>query len=477
VYLERASRAWPERFTSRELFGPSGLTALSGNPLLRSLLESAPAPDVAMERFLTAARYALLDEAATAVAVDHMQGDPLAMHCALARQCLINDFVFSQTDDESRRASTLREKLLAALETGTPVPALWVVAVAAYFPLLSLPSAEDLLKRHWPESLRTLLTQHITEPLQERRYRDAVHRLTRVGDVLSRSVRQQYEENPYPRWFTLPQAGKALSMNDYLRQRFPHAPRQEMDHRDGVEVLVAGCGTGREPIELRRHIQGARVLALDLSLTSLCYAQRKTVELGLHDIEYAQADILELGCIGRMFDLVSSVGVLHHLADPEAGLRVLLALLRPGGFMILGLYSERARRNIAEARKFIAERGYASDAAGIRQCREALISIEDSAAVKQVTSFLDFYGTSACRDLLFHVQEHRFTPLRIKEMLAKLSLDFLGFLLEPQVIKAYRERFAQDPSATDLDGWNAFEAEFPHTFDGMYVFLVQKPNC
>jgi hypothetical protein len=82
--------------------------------------------------------------------------------------------------------------------------------------------------------------------------------------------------------------------------------------------------------------------------------------------------------------------------------------------------------------------------------------------------------TSECRDLLFHVQEHRFTLAELSEMLEHLGLRFIGFLLEPQVRHAYRTRFPADGSLSDLDCWNAFEAEFPHTFAGMYRFWVQK---
>jgi len=87
-------------------------------------------------------------------------------------------------------------------------------------------------------------------------------------------------------------------------------------------------------------------LAVDLSISSLAYAKRKSRKLGLTTIEYAQADLLKLGSLGRSFDIIESSGVLHHLAAPWAGWRVLLSLLRPGGFMRLGFYSEVARRDI-----------------------------------------------------------------------------------------------------------------------------------
>ena len=66
---------------------------------------------------------------------------------------------------------------------------------------------------------------------------------------------------------------------------------------------------------------------------------------GIRRARDAQADILKLGGIGRSFDIIESNGVLHHLADPFAGWRVLVALLRPRGLMNIGLYSKAARRD------------------------------------------------------------------------------------------------------------------------------------
>ena len=209
-----------------------------------------------------------------------------------------------------------------------------------------------------------------------------MRRLTTVDDDVSRRVRQQYEENPYPRWIKLPDAGKTLSLDAYLREQFPAVPFIPLGKDGDLDILVAGCGTGQESIEMAQQFPAARVLAVDLSLSSLAYAQRKTAERGITNIEYAQADITKLASIGRTFDIISSVGVLHHLEDPMAGWRQLLSLLRPGGFMLLGFYSERARQNIVAARAFIADGGYGSTAAEIRRCREALTAPGEPAEVR-----------------------------------------------------------------------------------------------
>ena len=194
----------------------------------------------------------------------------------------------------------------------------------------------------------------------------------------------------------------------------------------------------------------------------------------MENIEYAQADIMKLGAIDRTFDLIESLGVLHHLADPMAGWRELLTLLRPGGLMRLGFYSELARQDVVAAREFIARQNYAANAEDIRQFRQELITSGASMPFFGLTASPDFYSVSACRDLLFHVQEHRFTLPQIKGCLAELGLNFIGFTLESNVVNKYKERFPEDKAMTNLDCWNAFETENPSTFAGMYQFWVQK---
>jgi SAM-dependent methyltransferase len=204
---------------------------------------------------------------------------------------------------------------------------------------------------------------------------------------------------------------------------------------------------------------------------------RKTRALGRDNIEYAQADILALGSLGRSFDVIESSGVLHHLADPFAGWRVLLSLLRPGGFMTIGLYSEIARANIVGARAFIAERGYAATAEDIRRCRQDIIALDDGRhALRSIAKIGDFFSTSGCRDLLFHVQEHRLNLTRIAEFLAANDLRFIGFELEPSVLRQYLSKVPADTAMIDLASWDVFERENPDTFSAMYQFWVQKKS-
>ena len=229
------------------------------------------------------------------------------------------------------------------------------------------------------------------------------------------------------------------------------------------------------PLETARRFRGAKVLAVDLSLASLGYASRKTEELGLTNITYAQADILRLGGLDRTFDCIESSGVLHHLAEPLAGWRVLLSLLRPGGCMRIGLYSRVARRDISRARARIAAMGFAPTAATIRRFRQELMDQQRAGEDWHSIFLSDFFSISGCRDLLFHVQEHCLTLEAIAAFLDAHGLTFLGFELDPRVLADYWHHHPEDPSATRLDSWAAYERDHPDIFMEMYQFWIQKP--
>jgi Tfp pilus assembly protein PilF/SAM-dependent methyltransferase len=476
--VERATKAWPRRLGGEELFGASGPAAVGDDDLLRCLLESTPVWDIPLERFLTAARFALLERAATDVTAPAGEESAIGFYCALARQCFINEYVFACGDDELAAARGLRDRLAAALASDAAIPALWPVAVAAYFPLDALPGAEQLLERassqSWPDAVAEVLVQQVSEPREEQQMRSAIPRLTGIADSVSLQVRQQYEENPFPRWVRTVSAIKPMTVDGYLQTRLRSSSFRKLGKSSDIDILIAGCGTGQHPIETAQTFAGARLLAVDLSSASLAYAQRKTRAAGLTNLDYAQADILELGSIGRTFDVIETNGVLHHLAEPMVGWRVLLSLLRSGGLMKLGFYSELGRADIVAAQRFIAERGYGRSAEDIRRCRQDLLSFDGGTPYGKIVDFSDFFSTSGCRDLLFHVQEHRLTLPAIKTFLTENDLEFLGFELAPQKAEAFRKRFPGDGASTDLDLWHIFETENPATFRNMYQFWIQK---
>ena len=476
--VDKAAEAWPTLLAREELFGnSSGLGTIADDPVFRAALENVPIASVEFERFLTMTRTILLDAAADIPADEPSTPYPsLDFHCSLARQCFINEYVYALTPHEDKRAGSLRDALSARLATGLPVPFSWVAAVACYFPLGSIPAARSLLQDpSAPPAIRAILKQQIEEPDQEQIFRRDMRRLSSIDDPTSLRVQKQYEENPYPRWTRTAIVTPAASLDEFMAQRFPGSAFKPLRLNAGIDILIAGCGTGQQSIETAQQYRNARVTAVDISLNSLGYAARKTRELGIGNIDYAQADLLQLDAIDQSFDLIEGLGVLHHLADPLAGWRALLAKLRPGGAMRVALYSELARASVVAGRELIARSRFTADSNGIRECRQEIMAPDKVGAFRPLLSSPDFYSMSTCRDLLFHVQEHRYTALQLKDMIDSLGLVFIGFDVDPTVLARYLERFPDDHAAVNLNNWHIFESAATDTFAGMYQFWVQKP--
>ena len=465
--LRRQAAAWPRRLSLHDLLGDN-FEAVAANPLFLHLLQSTPVRDVGLERLLTAMRHSLLNTAAAGLpAANHL----VSFTCALAKQCFINEYVFALTQQENDQVSLLGDAIANALASDVAIEPMQFAAVAMYLPLHAIPSSTALLERRWAPAIDDLLNQQVRDHMRERELRDSILRLTAIEDEVSQRVRQQYEENPYPRWVHAARQVVPVSIDQYLREQFPTSTFTPLSKIEDLDVLVAGCGTGQIAIASAQKYLGAHVLGIDLSLSSLCYAKRRTPSNVAPRIEYAQADILKLASLDRSFDVIDSSGVLHHMADPFEGWRILLTLLRPGGLMHVGLYSEAGRRDVWAARKVIADRGFATTPDDIRRCRQELLETP----LASVTRFTDFFTTSECRDLLFHVQEARLSIPMIKIFITNHRLKFLGFEFGAPLLEQYRSHFASSGWPwTDLDRWQAFETENPDTFSSMYQFWIQK---
>ena len=298
--------------------------------------------------------------------------------------------------------------------------------------------------------------------------------LTPIDDHVSNEVRRQYDENPYPRWFDAPNV-EPHTPAQMLQELFPHfVPSKTIEV--GCPILIAGCGSGWHAALIATLYPDSKITAIDLSRTNLAYAIRRTNELNIKNVEFAQADILALSSLSTTFPYLESVGVLHHLSNPMAGWKTLTELLQVNGIMHIGLYSKLAREKLDDAARLVDIGNYASNPDDIRRFRNEVFAIESKPEnIQQLMRNREFYAMSSCRDLLFHAQEHRFSIPQIQESLAELNLEFIGFQLSSVTsANLYLEKFPDDRGMSNLDNWHHLEQAHPETFNGMYDFYCRK---
>ncbi len=469
----RVTEQWPKASMAQQHPVISDAeVAAAEEPLFGAYLETTPNYDVGIELFLTALRANLLDRAARG---ENAPQRLLNVCASIARQCFINEYVFQETASETARAVQLVAIAQSAIRSGAALAPFQLAALAMYRSLYSLESAERLLTRDWPAAVSAILQQQIAEPAEEAVLRDTTPKLTAIDEATSVAVRAQYEQNPYPRWVQASSTASAHAIGDVLRRSIPLEDLPAIAPVSAPDVLVAGCGTGLQAVTAAQSYSNARILAIDLSTSSLAYARRQAARLNLANIEFAQADILKLDSLDRRFDVIECAGVLHHLADPYAGWRTLLSLLRPGGLMSIALYSDIARRDVVAARDFAAAGNYQPDLEGIRRCRQAILRLPQNAKARQILISADFYSTSSFRDLVMHEQEHRMSLPDIQAFLAANRLEFIGFEVIDPVRREFNRLFPDPRSRKDLAAWHQFETEHPDTFVGMYQFWVRKP--
>ena len=423
---------------------PKTVNELVTDELLAEVLQGFPVFPVWFERAMTTTRRQFLFK--------DYQGRTSRALSHIAIQCHLNEYAWTEDSEETARV----DQWAAQLTQLTPDQ---VMAVACYRPLASLPGSDSLLQKGWVGPVTDVLREQVIAVREEQEIAVGLPSLGTIRDDISQKVQAQYEVNPYPRWRR--PAGFPPYKNIFGRP----LPAE-------FDLLIAGCGTGRHAIDAALSLPGAKVLAIDLSRTSLAYAVRKTGELGhQHRITYAHADILELAESGRTFFMVQSVGVLHHMADPFAGARAVSRMVKPGGMLALGLYSSRAREHLNPAKAL----GRTYTAQTVREFRNAIVNApEDDPVHRPIVVSRDFYATSGCRDLLMHVNEHQHTIADIQRILDENDLEFLGFNQFDQVKERYRSMFPQDPNGRDLSSWDKFEAAYPRTFARMYQFWTAK---
>ncbi len=388
---------------------------------------------------------------------------------SLAEQSFLNEYLFFQTDDEIQKINNLKIKI----EKDQNINEFEISILASYLPLNSSKLIKEKLINY--SSKKTLFNDlikiQIKDSLREEKLKSTINSFGIISDNISKKVRVQYEENPYPRW----RYANIAPKNNFLTVLNNNiSPNKIISNNDNVkrDILIAGCGTGQQLVS-KTSYQNADILAVDLSLSSLSFAKRKLEELNHTNVKFLHGDILNLNCLNKKFSVIECVGVLHHLKDPEEGLKILLSILEPNGYLKLGLYSEFARNHIVETREFIQKQNIDSSISNIRRIREMIKKDKKNTSFQKLNYNYDFYSTSNVRDLIFHVQERRYNLPQITRLLRKYNLKFLGFTNSLNK-KEYTKNFPNDLKCISLENWHNFEINNPDIFKQMYQFWVKK---
>ncbi len=433
--------------------------------ILHYLMRICPLPDLQFEKFFSNMRCLILTN------LNDIETSPEFIYflSTLSLQCFTNEYIYFEKNKETKMIEELENEITQTIMKSNQPEAKKILCLASYRPLHQYNWCKKLENLNNLENVKLRL---IDEPCSEREIVAKIPILGEISDDVSRKVRFQYEQNPYPRWIKTEIPTKTKSIPQICAELNLNLHSKSIKNVLAPDILIAGCGTGQHSIIVASQFSDSQITAVDLSLTSLAYAKRKTTELGITNVKYLQADILRLEQMEKKFDIIESVGVLHHMNEPLAGWRTLTDLLKPGGLIKVGLYSEFDRKYIMETRKEISLLNVGKSETEIKKFRQSLMVSNDEKH-QRLNKSSDFFSLSSLRDLIFHEQEHHFNLPQIKKCLDNLGLKFCGFM-NKIAISNFREFHSKDANIYDLELWHQFEINNPEAFAEMYQFWCQK---
>ena len=440
------------------------IEGLNENKLLLQFMKVCPIPNYYFEKNFIKIRNEILNQIYNL----NFKKIYLKFLVALSSQCFLNEYIYSETNEEIFKVNKINERIKNNINT-KKINELEILILSCYSPLYSFDWCNKIDPSN--ELKETFILQY-KNPNEEKEYTQKIKSISEINDSISIKVKNQYEENPYPRWTNLGLSIEPRIIKEIIEDINLDVDLKKLNFSKNVEVLIAGCGTGQHAITTASKYKNVEIFALDLSFNSLAYAKRKAEELNCNNIKFIQGDLLDLRKLDKKFDIIESVGVLHHMADPLAGWVSLTNCLKKDALMLIGLYSEKARENIANIRERINSLKIKTTKKNIINFRKSIFE-NNNTTWDSVKYSPDFYSTSGVRDLLFHIQEHRFTIKKIRSHMNKLGLVFLGFE-DTNVLDRFRETYNQTNDLYNLDKWEDFEKNNSRIFSGMYQFWCKK---
>ncbi len=154
-----------------------------------------------------------------------------------------------------------------------------------------------------------------------------------------------YTSHPYPPPVDILDRARDMWQDQNIHHAEHHVLWPHKPYRADLDVLIAGCGTWQAAKYAICH-PAARVVGIDVSPTSLEHTEAHKQKYNLTNLETRQLAIENAGDLGQRFDFIVCTGVLHHLVDPDAGLRALGSVLKPDGAMNLMVYAPYGRTGV-----------------------------------------------------------------------------------------------------------------------------------
>jgi SAM-dependent methyltransferase len=237
-------------------------------------------------------------------------------------------------------------------------------------------------------------------------------------------VRAFYESHPYPAPLGDLDRHRDLYRNPDRRRALSLLLWPTEKPRGNREILVAGCGTSQAAIHALRE-PDARITAIDISETSLRCTRDLQRKYGLRNLDLHRLAIEQVGELGQMFDQIVCTGVLHHLPDPDAGLRALRNVLSPAGAMHLMVYATYGRAGIYIMQEYCRLLGVSATAAELRDLGATVAALPSDHPIAGVARRAkDFTQPDALADALLHPQDRAYTVPQLFAWLEGCGLSF-----------------------------------------------------
>src|SRR5215469_3908190 len=242
------------------------------------------------------------------------------------------------------------------------------------------------------------------------------------------AVRAFYESHPYPAPLRDLDRHRELYRNPVRRRALSLLLWPTEKPQPDREILVAGCGTSQAAAYALREPE-ARVTAIDISETSLSHTRELQEKYGLRNLELHRLAIEEVGELGQSFDQIVCTGVLHHLPDPDVGLKSLRNVLAPEGAMHVMVYATYGRAGIYMMQEYCRRLGIGTTEAELR----ALGAVIDALSVEHPIAGVanrtkDFNYPDALADTLVHPQDRAFTVPQLHAWLERCGLEFARWI-------------------------------------------------